>query len=97
MKKILIFLVISIKIFFAFCEDENPINFYDLSTNQTLAPPVAFDVPDSSELQFDMVNVNNFIRLPGIGQVCSCESSKCGCCAGLHLKDFNIRQKSKIS
>lgn len=53
------------------CEDENPITFYDLQTNQPLLPPITTVVPHSENMTFDSIDVVNFVRqFPFIGQPC---------------------------
>ena len=75
-----------------FNETENLVKFISLRNSEVLAPPTVTIINDLSKNQ-NMSGIIN-VRLPFIGEPCSCAMLNCGCCAGMQIQQFNFDQKS---
>ncbi|XP_055845995.1 uncharacterized protein LOC129911976 [Episyrphus balteatus] len=61
--------------------------FYDIATKQMILPPTVSIHRARSLL---MPNIPIFSTL---GKPCTCQGLKCGCCAGLEVREYNFNQK----
>ncbi|XP_055913913.1 acidic leucine-rich nuclear phosphoprotein 32 family member E [Eupeodes corollae] len=66
---------------------QNGLIFYDIETKQIILPPTV------SIHRARSLNMPNMPIFSTLGKPCTCQGLKCGCCAGLEVREYNFNQK----